>query len=271
MSYSDYLRTKQINSPKIIDVRQRYGDTSTYTWNKKLATSIVSRPSDHVISNQSDPFLPTPSNVKQPTSYPGSQGGKVQDTSLYTLSLGARSISSDVFSSTKLVVGGGTGDKCLASPAPSLVINESGNTDGIRLGLNMGDVINKCPNVYNPLTKSCFVDTIPGLQTDKINSLVGCSTTMTTGNWGPKDANSPQVSLRPPKTDFITSPIGPQISENGAFGRAPKVGTALRNIPYIEGHHGNVQVNLPVYSGFKPTTGAPAQLKINSPQHYPVA
>jgi GTPase SAR1 family protein len=69
----------------------------------------------------------------------------------------------------------------------------------------MGDVINKCPTIYNPLTKSCFVDTIPGLQTDKINSLVGCSTTMTTGNWGPKDANSPQVSLRPPKTDFITS------------------------------------------------------------------
>lgn len=271
MSYSDYLRTKQINSPKIIDVRQHYGDASTYTWNKKLATSVVSRPSDHVINNQSNPFLPNPSTAKQAVAYPGNQGGKVQDTSLYTLSLGARSISNDVFSTTKLVIGGGTGNNCLATPAPSLIINESGNTDGSKKGLNMGDVLNKCPNVYKPLTKSYFVDTIPALQTDKIKSLAGCSTTMTTGNWSAKDERSPQVSLRPPINDFVTSPNGPQISANGAFGRAPKVGNALRNVPYVEGHHGNVQVNLPVYSGFKPTTGAPAQLKINGPQHYPVA
>jgi hypothetical protein len=268
MSYSDYLRTKQINSPKIIDVRQHYGDTSTYTWNKKLATSVVSRPSDHVISNQSDPFLPTPSNVKQPTSYSGKQGGRVQDTSMYTLSLGARSIAQDKFSPVKIVQSFGcTG----ATPAASLIINQNGNFDGSKSGLNMGDVLNKCPSVYNPLTKSCFVDTIPALQTHKIDSLVGCTTTMTSGNWGPKDEKSPQISKRPPKTDFVTSPIGPQISEYGSPGRAPKVGAALRNIPYVEGHHGNVQVNLPVYSGFKPTTGAPAQLKINSPQHYPVA
>jgi hypothetical protein len=273
MSCSDYLRTKLINSPKIIDVSQKFGDTSNYIWNRKLATSYVSRPSDHVINNQSDPFLTSPSSAKQPISYSGTQGGKVRDTSLYTLSLAAASIAQNTFSPTKLVVGGGAGNKCLASPAPSLIINESGNTDQKRTGLNMGHVINTCPNIYNPLTKSYFVDTIPDLKTQKINSLVGCSSTTTRGNWNDKEEKTLNLySLRPPVNDFLTAPLGPQVSQNGSSaGRAGKVGSALKKNKYVEKHHGNVQVNLPVYKGFIPTSGAPAQLKINSPQHYPVA
>lgn len=267
MSCSDYLRTKLINSPKITDIRQKYGDTSSYIWDKKLATSYVSRPSDHVITNQNDPFLTNPSTVKQPTSYPGKQGGKVRDTSLYTLSLGASSIAQNSFSQTKLVQSYGcTG----ASPSPSLILDQQGNFDKSKIGLNMGSVTT-CANDYKPLTKSFFVDTIPDLKNQKINSLVGCSSTTTSGNWNPKDEKSPSVSLRPPINDFLTAPLGPQISADGSVGRAPKVGSALKNNRYVEKHHGNVKVNLPVYKGFIPTTGAPAQLKINAPQHYPVA
>lgn len=274
MSYSDFLRTRQINAPKIVDVRQRYGDASNHIWNKKLATTIVSRPSHHVITNQSDPFLSTPSTRKIPVSYAGSgSGGKVPDASSYTLSLGARSIASDVFSSTKLVIGGGTGNKCLASPAPSLVINESGNTDRIRRGLNMGDVVNTCPNIYNPLTKSYFVDTLPDIKNGRIGILpssrwngaagtnygtqlpITAPSTMTTGNWSDKDERTPQVSLRPPKTDFVTEPTGPQVSANGAFGRAPKIGNALPVPKYVEKHHGSIQVNLPKPSPYKPDQG----------------
>ena len=57
MSYADYLRTKQINAPKVLDKRMNLGDASTYTWRTKLATTNIRHPTNHVITNQSDPFL----------------------------------------------------------------------------------------------------------------------------------------------------------------------------------------------------------------------
>lgn len=276
MSYADYLRTKQINQPKIIDKRMHIGDASTYIWRAKLAASTVSRPTDHVITNESDPFLVS-ARENKPVVYKGTgQGGKVQDASLYTLSLGARSIGRDTFSVTKQIVGGGAGNTCLASPAPSLIINENGNTDGKKIGLNMGATLVKCPAVFNPLTKSHFVDTIPDLQTHKVDGFLppGCTSTTTTGNWSNKSEVAPNLHPKgPPKTDFRTAIMGPQVSPNGAYGRAPKVGGLVESyyLPNLPEHHGLAKGPDPVPSKFKPTTGAPAQKKIDGPQHYPVA
>lgn len=276
MSYADYLRTKQINQPKIIDKRMQIGDASTYIWRAKLAASTVRRPTDHVITNESDPFLVS-ARENKPTVYRGTgQGGRVQDASLYTLSLGARSIGQDKFSVTKQIVGGGVGNKCLASPAASLIINENGNTDGKKIGLNMGATLVKCPAVFNPLTKSHFVDTIPELQTNKVDGSLppGCTSTTTKGNWNPKAEVSANLhSLRPPKTDFLTAVQGPQVSPDGSFGRAPKVGGPVESyyLPITPGHHGSAKIPDRVPGKFKPTTGAPAQKKIDGPQHYPVA
>jgi len=276
MSYADYLRTKQINQPKIIDKRMQMGDASTYIWRAKLAASTVRRPTDHVLIDQNDPFL-VATGANKPMVYKGTgQGGRVQDASLYTLSLGARSIGRDTFSVTKQIVGGGAGNTCLASPAPSLIINENGNTDGKKIGLNMGATLVKCPAVFNPLTKSHFVDTIPELQTNKVDGSLppGCTSTTTKGNWNPKaEVSSNLHSLRPPKTDFRTAVMGPQVSPDGSFGRAPKVGGPVESyyLPITPGHHGSAKIPDRVPGKFKPTTGAPAQKKIDGPQHYPVA
>lgn len=276
MSYADYLRTKQINQPKIIDKRMQMGDASTYIWRAKLAANTVRRPTDHVITNESDPFLVS-ARENKPTVYRGTgQGGRVQDASLYTLSLGARSIGQDTFSVTKQIVGGGVGNKCLASPAPSLIINENGNTDGKKIGLNMGATLVKCPAVFNPLTKSHFVDTIPELQTNKVDGSLppGCTSTTTTGNWSNKAEVAPNLHPKgPPKTDFLTAVQGPQVSPDGSFGRAPKVGGPVESyyLPNSPGHHGSAKTLDRVPRKFKPTTGAPAQKKIDGPQHYPVA
>ena len=276
MSYADYLRTKQINQPKIIDKRMQMGDASTYIWRAKLAANTVRRPTDHVLVDQNDPFL-VATGANKPMVYKGTgQGGRVQDASLYTLSLGARSIGQDKFSVTKQIVGGGVGNKCLASPAASLIINENGNTDGKKIGLNMGATLVKCPAVFNPLTKSHFVDTIPELQTNKVDGSLppGCTSTTTKGNWNPKaEVSSNLHSLRPPKTDFLTAVQGPQVSPDGSFGRAPKVGGPVESyyLPNLPEHHGTAKTLDRVPRKFKPTTGAPAQKKIDGPQHYPVA
>ena len=276
MSYADYLRTKQINAPKIIDKRMNLGDASTHTWRTKLGASYIQRPTDHVLIDQNDPFL-VGTGANKPKVYKGTgQGGKVQDASSYTLTLGARSIGQDKFSSVKQVVGGGVGNKCLASPAPSLVINENGNTDGKKTGLNMGHVLTECPAVFTPLTKSHFVDTLPDIQLHKVSGALpaGCTTTFTQGNWNSKSEVAANLhSLRPPKTDFRTAVLGPQVSANGAYGRAPKVGGPVESnyLPNYPEHHGLAKGPDPVPSKFKPTTGAVAQKKINGPQHYPVA
>lgn len=284
MSYSDFLRTRQANSPKIVDVRMHLGDASTYTTRVKQGAAHINRRTDHVINLQSDPAYPLHLNSKKATSYPGTgYGGSVQDASMYTQSLGGRSVGSDVFSGVKLV----QTNTCGTTPAPSLVKDSKGNYDGTKTGLNQG-YQNTCA-IFNPESKPLFVDTNPKLKTLGVqsreswngargtnygsqNSLVGCTTTMTQANFDPKDAKSPLYSPPPVKTDFRTSIMGLQVSQNGAFGRAPKVGSVLAKPKYIEAHHGNTQLDHIVYpKKFKPTTGAPAQLKINSPKHYPVA
>lgn len=275
MSYTDYLRTKQINAPKIIDKRMNLGDASTYTWRTKLANTTIRRPTDHVITNNSDPFL-VQTGSKRPIVFAGSgQGGKVQDASSYTLSLGASSIGKDTFSTTKQKLGGGSGNNCLATPAPSLIINHNGNYDGNKSGLNMGSVTT-CNQAYTPLSESHFVDTLPDIKTHKIDGSLpaGCKSTSTQGNWNSKAEVCLNLHSPPPiKTDFQTSVSGPQVSGNGKYGRAPKVGGAIESkyLPNFPEHHGLAQTPKSVPAKFKPTTGAVAQKKIDGPQHYPVA
>lgn len=285
MSYSDFLRTKLANAPKIVDARMHLGDASSYTSRVKQGAAYIIRRTDHVINLQNDPMYPLHLNSKKATSYPGTgYGGAVQDASMYTQSLGARSIGQDVFPSVKFV----QTTTCGTTPAPSLVKNSNGNVDGSKIGLNQG-YQDTCA-IFNPESKPQFVDTNPNLKHLGVKSReswngalgtnygsqtalpVGCTTTMTQANFGPKDVTSPQYSPPPKKTDFVTGVMGLQVSRNGAFGRAPKVGSVIARSKYVESHHGNTQLDHVVYPRkFKPTTGAPAQLKINGPQHYPVA
>jgi hypothetical protein len=61
----------------------------------------------------------------------------------------------------------------------------------------------------------------------------------------------------------------------GAFGGNPnyKPGAALRRIPRVEEHHGNdlgVNPKQP-FVRYRIPAGTPAHVKINEPNHYPVA
>jgi hypothetical protein len=293
MSYAEFLNRKKINSPDILDTRMKFSDASSYIWRARLAASSISRPTDHVITNVSDPSIVPNLTSKKPTVYAGTgYGGRVGDASSYTATLGATAIGRDSFGPTKIMRGAFSGTN-LTTPPASQVVNGNGNADGKTTGLNMG-YTETCA-VFTPQTKSYFVDTIPVLATNKIGVSavsgsskgvqlpITCSTTSTTGaamnadgSLATKDEKPLNIhSLGPKKTDFLTAITGPQVSRNGAGVRAPKVGGALDRPKYVEKHHGRAWGPRPYPNNglnkFVPPTGAPAQLKINSPQHYHVA
>jgi hypothetical protein len=285
MSYADYLRTRQLNQAVIFDRRMALGDASTYTERTKLGASWIRRPTDHVINNQSDPFLPTAvrvdqANRKMPISYPGSgAGGRVQDASSYTLTRGARSIRADFFSSTKTVQRESIPPCSRATPAPSLVINEFGNFDRRTVGLNQG-YQTPCPLfqpqgntqlvVRNPALDRLGVQSreswngAPGSSYGSQNPLsTTCTTTMTDANHLVKLIPHGNRNSRPVHADFRTAISGPQVSQNGSLGRPGKLGGALRRIPYIEKHHGNPNID-------HPSKLSLAEVTYNKPESYPI-
>jgi hypothetical protein len=157
-----------------------------------MAATHVNQRTMHVINNTIDPSLAPNLFQKQVVGYPGNgYGGKVQDASTYTLSLGSRALGQDNFSSGRIVtnVVNSSGD-CLTRPPASQVVSEWGNADDNIAGLNMGytrqmyvvsgpnspaligsvQQTGVCTSDFYPLTKSYFVDTIPDLKIRKIGT-----------------------------------------------------------------------------------------------------
>jgi hypothetical protein len=284
MSYADYLRTEQINRPRIIDRRQRLGEASNYIQHTKLGASWIQGSTNHVINNQSDPFLPTAiridqANRKMPIKFAGSgAGGRVQDASSFTLSRGARAVGADIFSSTKTVQRESIPPCIRATPAPSLVINEFGNFDGQTLGLNQGYQVSCC-TVFEPLRASQLVVRNPALDRlgvtsrESWNGVEGtnygvqntfnCRTTLTEANHAIKLIPHGNLNSRPIRADFRTAISGPQTSANGEFGRPGKLGGALRRIPYIESHRGNPNIG-------HLSKLSLAEVTYNKPESYPI-
>lgn len=279
MSYADYLRTQQINRPRIIDRRLALGDASTYTERTKLGASWIQRPTDHVINNQSDPFLPTAvrvdqANRKMPISYPGTgAGGRVQDASLFTLTRGAAAVGADIFSSTKTVQRESIPPCIRATPAPSVIVNAGGNFDGQTVGLNQGY---QAPcSLFQPQGNTQLVVRNPaldrlGVQSREAQNVVrgaqntfNCTSTLTEANHAVKLIPHGNLNSRPVRADFRTAISGPQVSQDGSLGRPGKLGGALRRIPYIEKHHGNPNIDHPQQLSF-------AEVTYDKPESYPI-
>ena len=224
-----------------------------------------------------------------PISYPGSgAGGRVQDASLYTLTLGARSIGADFFSSIKTVQRVSIPCAIRASPAPSLVFANGRNFDGLPGGdfngtdfggLNTGYQA-ACPLfqpqgntqlvVRNPALDRLGVQSreswngAPGSSYGSQNPLsTTCTTTMTDANHLVKLIPHGNRNSRPVHADFRTAISGPQVSQNGSLGRPGKLGGALRRIPYIEKHHGNPNIG-------HPSKLSLAEVTYNKPESYPI-
>jgi hypothetical protein len=327
MSYTDYLKRRAINTPKVIDQQMKFPDASSHTWRTKLASTSVNRRTDHIVNNVQDPsrapMLFQPKNI----SFQGSGfGGKVPDASLFTLSRSAAALGQDSFSTGKIVTNTiNTSGGCLTQPPASQVVSEFGNSDGSLSGLNMGysrqmyvvqgptspapiavvDQARVCTSQFRPLTKSHFVDTIPELKTRKIGSAlqpsttqtaggiqvvqneINCQTTNTSGGVksGALDSNGvglvsskpvyralhSEPAHNPQKALFVTGVLGPQTGGGDFPGsRAPKVGGVTVQPKGTITHRG--WGGRPRPSRYPeqrvPPTGAPAQLKINEPNHY---
>jgi hypothetical protein len=317
MSYTDYLKRRLINTPKVIDQQMKYPDASSYTWRTKMVASRVNRRTDHTINNVQNPSRAPMLFQPQNQSFRGSGfGGKVPDASLFTLSRGATAAGRDLFSKSKIVTNTvNTSGGCLTQPPASQVVSESGNADGSSAGLNMGYTsLNGLPNQaglctqnFYPLTESQFVDTIPELRTRKIGSApqpvttqtaggiqvvqneIDCLTTNTSGavKTGAVDSNGVgRVASKPvhrllhsppphnvQKALFVTGVLGPQTGGGTLPGsRAPKVGGVTVQPKGTISHRGSGGMPRPSrYPEQRvPPSGAPAQLKINDPNHYTV-
>jgi len=164
-----------------------------------------------------------------------------------------------------------------------------------------------CTSQFRPLTKSQFVDTIPDLKTRKIGSAPQPSTTQTAGGIqvvqneidclttntsgavknGLMDSNGvglvsskpvhrvlhSEPPHNPEKALFVTGVLGPQTGGGDYPGsRAPKVGGVTVQPKGTISHRG--WGGRPRPSRYPeqriPPRGAPAQLKINEPNHYKV-
>jgi len=340
MSYTDYLKRMAINTPKVIDTQLRLPDASSFTWRKKLESTRINRRTDHVINNSQDtpaPRLFSP----QVMGYPGSGfGGRVQDASSYTLSLGAHGIGKDTFTGdngTRRIQTNtlNTLGHCLTRPPASQVVSERGNSE-IRsttivensplAGLNMGYIrqrigatviaqqVGQCTSNFSPLTESQFVDTIPDIKLHKIGSspqvvetqtaggrqkvqnLIPCTTTNTSGATKSIAVDASGIGLQDPKADipfnsysalpvnsigsganlvhgaFVTSPTGPQVGGQTRGGvRADKVGGPTLLVKRTISHRGwGGRTRTPYPHPRVPPRGAPAQKKINEPNHYKI-
>ena len=162
--------------------------------------------------------------------------------------------------------------------------------------------VGQCTSRFNPQAKSYFVDTIPELKTRKIgvqsrdphdnlgrqivqNPITTCTTTNMGGvTVGQLKAHVPFNSYSAvPKNSigsganivhrtFVTSPTGPQTGGGNTPGsRAPIVGGVSIKPKGSITHRGWANPSRNPYPGPRvPPTGAPAQKKINDPNHYKV-
>jgi len=305
MSYTDYLRRKLFNTPQVIDTQMRLPDASSFTWRKKLASTVIDTRT-HAINNVFDPSS-TPYLRRQVQSFASSGfGGRVPDASSYTMGRGARSLGQDNFSGGKIVTNTlSAAGGCLTRPPPSQVVDETGNAEGSAAGLNMG-YVTTCSDGFYPLTKSHFVDTIPQLKTRKIgtqsrdpgdgagrqivqNAVTCTSTDTIVAKSNIVDVNG--INLAEPKTGppfnsyspvpnnvvgsprylvhsaFITSRTGPQTGGGNTPGsRAAIVGGVSVKPKGTITHRGQATTTRAPYPHrFVPPSGSPAHLRLNGP------
>jgi hypothetical protein len=267
MSYTDYLKRMVINTPKVIDTQMRFPDASAFTNRVRLAATSVNRRSDHVINNVMDPSGAPNLHTKQVMNYSGrAYGGRNQDASSWTQSLGARALGQDTF-----LAPGGTrriqtvpvnslSGRCVTGPPASQVVSQYGNFDNQTVGLNMGytalngqpNQVGVCVQRFYPLTKSQFVDTIPDIKLHKVGSApqpvgtqtrggrqvvqnpISCTTTNTSGDTKSAVADANLVGLVGPKiivpfNSYSEPPHNPEKARFVTSPTGPQVGGGYLN------------------------------------------
>jgi len=297
MSYTEFLRRKAAAAPKVIDTTVR-SDASTITMRRRLQANreffISTR--QGVINNVSDPSgTGTTSLLKSATVTTKQSGGRIPDASMFTAFVGGDAINGDggVFQTAQRYVANsnnaGSISACVAIPEPIPYTGTGIYTANMipQNASNRTNTLESCvqpstePHVQNELSAPLFVD-----NTIRLKHLTGCCNTHANGANGlqpgvPINLEPNHLHPVPPTLNHSHVHHPRPLKGNGGIpvftvsspDDARKVGDRNpRNIPYVEKHHGNDNLNRRrVPTKFQIPKGAPAQLKINDPNHYPVA
>ncbi len=226
MSYTEYLRRKAATQPVVLDTRKNT-DASEFIREKRLDASSRFYTSSRrgVINNTTDI---TSDPLKAPVSYTKSAGGRVPDASAFTAYVGSTSRGETAKNARVTLNSSAAGSLsgcCVAPVLGAAPKNASSITKEIetcrdRLGES---------HVANELSPALFVD-----NTIRLKHLADCCAgTKIEKAIHTHPAVSP-IATWAPRPQYAV--IGP---DRASPGDARKVGGALRNIPYVEKHHGN--------------------------------
>lgn len=272
MSYTEFLRRKAAAAPKIIDTTIR-SDASTITMRRRLQANreFFTSTRQGVITNVSDPSgTGTTSVLKAATVTTKESGGRIPDASIFTAFVGGSAIGNDggIFQTPQRYVANsndaGSISACVTIAAPVAPKNAS------QITLEKQNCIQPStePHIQSELSGPLFVD-----NTIRLKHLTSCCV---------KNNDIAQaIHTHPanvPHNDYQARPLkgngGIPVFTVSSPDDARKVGDFNpRKIPYVEKKHGNdLNVNpRRVPTKYQIPAGAPAQLKINDPNHYPVA
>lgn len=285
MSYAEYMRRKAAAAPVIIDTTVR-SDASTITMRRRLQANreffISSR--QGVINNVSDPSgTGTTSLLKAPRVTTKAAGGKVPDASTFTAFVGGDAISSDggIFQRAQRYVANsndaGSISRCVAIPPPVPYTGTGAFTSNMipQNASNRTSTLENCrqpstePHIQSELSGPLFVD-----DTIRLKHLTSCAVNNNEINQA--------IHTHPanvPHNEYQARPVkgrgGIPVFTTPSADDARKVGSYNFNRDrhkYVEKHHGNDNLDRRrVPKKYQIPAGAPAQLKINDPNHYPVA
>jgi hypothetical protein len=227
-----------------------------------------------VINNVADPSgTGTTSLLKTATVTTKTSGGRIPDASMFTAFVGGTAIGNvgGVFQTARRLVANsndaGSISLCVAVPEPT---PSSIPKNASQVTMQKANCIQPStePHIQNELGGPLFVD-----DTIRLKHLTSCC--VNNGDIAQAIHTHPADV---PHNDYQARPLkgngGIPVFTISTADDARKVGDRNpRKLPYVEKHHGNdLNVNpRRVPTKFQIPAGAPAQLKINDPFHYPVA
>lgn len=259
------MRRKDAAAIKIVNTRENT-DASTHTWKVKMASSTVFFPDGSGIGVVNRPQDLKDDKLKKVVSYQKHASGRTPDASQFSQCVAGSALAASLrpanAKSTPTIIVG----PCCPDNGPS--IPALTGSDFIRQGLAC-QAANGQPHNASTVTPPVFVDNTVRLSMGVLPGATGCC--WPSANHSVKNKSAyPVVPNRP-------SQAGGQYALIPASTTSPddarKVGAALRNIPYVEKHHGNdlgVNPKRP-FVRYQIPANSPAHLKINDPVHYPVA
>ena len=271
MSYTEYLRRKAAAEPVILNTK-KFEDASMFTQKQRLAASTVFRLNGADIGTTIE-ANDRSGNAHRPMSYQ-KQTGRPADASDYTAFLGSQGIRDDAaYNRGRLLTNSNSAGSISACVPIAAPIAPKSASDFTRQ-------VEACPAVRgDAISNQVFVDTtirlsagVPDMVVEDSNTRCCVPVAIHPTPQNPKEKKAyPQTPNRPSQAGGQYALIGPNITSPDD---ARKVGAAVMSYypPYVEKHHGNdlnVNPKRP-FVKYKPG-GLPAQLKINDPNHYPVA